>query len=82
MLNFANILDVIAGWKYYGNWTKNDKNDHVRSHSEVQKQGKSIHFDPSFLESHSLRSYTKKVDFCQQVNLFLLLCHLILDVEQ
>ena len=54
MLNFANILDAIAGRKYYGNWTKNEKNDHVRSHSEAQKIGKSIHFDPRFLESQGL----------------------------
>ena len=39
MLNFANILDAIAGRKCYGNWTKNEKNDHVHSHSEAQKQG-------------------------------------------
>ena len=51
MLNFANILDAMTSRKYYGNWTKNEKNDHVRSHTEAQKQGKSIHFDPRFLES-------------------------------
>ena len=60
MLNFANILDVIARQKNNGNWTKNEKNDHVRSHSEAKKQGKSIHFDPRFLESHFVWSYTKK----------------------
>ena len=50
MLNFTNVLDAIAGRKYYGNWTKNEKNDHVSSHSEAQKQDKSVHFGPKFLE--------------------------------